>query len=606
MLRKGKSISFAPTAKDEKIEPEANREESEGGGQPPFVSSELAQRISAAAAGFASPSARPFFGNSCSTPLPAVDLPLNGASSNAVCTPGIATPVSILMGLKERMASGNELTSASSGSASSACLSTSSRQSFAESPADVSTATVFNESCSCRKSKCLKLYCQCFSAQRTCRNGCSCQTCHNTTDSQHVKLRKEAAEVILMRNPQAFDSKFKKDKTARKPAVVHRLGCRCRKSMCLKKYCECYSQGTRCSDKCVCQDCRNGDSPTGDKPAPTGEKPAGISYIKPLPMSKPVAEYSTSARALRIAAMKLDPPVNAAAGGGMEHSSPQYDRRRTYASAMSPVSAEKGGSNKRPRYEPPQPSHGINTVRTPCTMEAAEMIVSCFGILPPAALCQSQSASTQTASPTLHQLSNNSAYTLTVGGSAAANGNTYMESRGSRESSFDAMSRASIGTSPADCYRQGSYQQQEKRSPSYSVGSASAVESPPGRTAVETPVSSKKGTPTPSPTNSDGSPATLMWVLGQSAEQMHNQPPSSPSLFSDPSHDGLTDSLPSSQTQSTSLFSEPSHDGLSDTSTTTSNHAHQHRFGESPSPPSSKLEPMEEQELERERSQLWA
>ena len=34
-------------------------------------------------------------------------------------------------------------------------------------------------------------------------------------------------------------------------------GCRCKRSKCLKKYCECFGAGLECGDNCICQDCLN-------------------------------------------------------------------------------------------------------------------------------------------------------------------------------------------------------------------------------------------------------------------------------------------------------------------------------------------------------------
>ena len=37
------------------------------------------------------------------------------------------------------------------------------------------------------------------------------------------------------------------------------MGCRCKKSACLKKYCECFEAGVTCGEKCKCLDCLNYD-----------------------------------------------------------------------------------------------------------------------------------------------------------------------------------------------------------------------------------------------------------------------------------------------------------------------------------------------------------
>ena len=122
------------------------------------------------------------------------------------------------------------------------------------------------QKCACKNSKCLKLYCDCFSVGQKC-DGCNCQDCHNT-EAFSAEIE-SARKSVIKRNPKAFAAKFveesgnlviqTKDKSSK-----HARGCNCSKSRCIKNYCECWQMGITCNDKCKCVNCANGKPPAAD------------------------------------------------------------------------------------------------------------------------------------------------------------------------------------------------------------------------------------------------------------------------------------------------------------------------------------------------------
>lgn len=89
------------------------------------------------------------------------------------------------------------------------------------------------------------MYCECFAHGEVCSPNCNCTECSNNTSNAKVKASALETAISIMQQPpgQVFSKKKK--------------GCNCKKSNCLKKYCECFNEGVGCSEICKCEDCKN-------------------------------------------------------------------------------------------------------------------------------------------------------------------------------------------------------------------------------------------------------------------------------------------------------------------------------------------------------------
>lgn len=113
--------------------------------------------------------------------------------------------------------------------------------------------------CRCRKSRCLKLYCECFAADLACSDACKCTDCGNSGDVTAREVERTARSITkIVRVPVTLGAN---SKSSQNPAShwAPLRSCNCKRSACNKLYCDCYQSGTPCRDTCRCTECKNTD-----------------------------------------------------------------------------------------------------------------------------------------------------------------------------------------------------------------------------------------------------------------------------------------------------------------------------------------------------------
>ena len=79
-------------------------------------------------------------------------------------------------------------------------------------------------------------YCECFSNKYYCSEACACEGCYNT--QEYEDSVQKSNEQIESRDQHALSARVTDHITS--DLVRQRKGCNCKKSLCQKKYCECY------------------------------------------------------------------------------------------------------------------------------------------------------------------------------------------------------------------------------------------------------------------------------------------------------------------------------------------------------------------------------
>ena len=102
--------------------------------------------------------------------------------------------------------------------------------------------------CTCKKTKCVKKYCECFSSGNLCYN-CKCENCENKP--YFIENKNNLGKKEEENNNEIID--LNEEENEEKKLII----CTCSKSGCNKNYCECFKAKVKCNNKCRCIKCLN-------------------------------------------------------------------------------------------------------------------------------------------------------------------------------------------------------------------------------------------------------------------------------------------------------------------------------------------------------------